>query len=69
MSDGGLQWPEACFSCPGRENNLISTNVKRRQMMGTKELKKLLASLGLAGLLAGAGLTAPAGTANAQQTA
>jgi radical SAM modification target selenobiotic family peptide len=48
---------------------VVSTNVKRRQMMGTKELKKLLASLGLAGLLAGAGLTAPAGTANAQQTA
>jgi radical SAM modification target selenobiotic family peptide len=31
------------------------------------ELKKLLASLGLAGLLAGAGLTVP-GTARAQQT-
>jgi radical SAM modification target selenobiotic family peptide len=33
------------------------------------ELKKLLASLGLAGLLAGAGLTLPSGTAKAQQTA
>ena len=36
--------------------------------MCTKELKKLLASLGLAGLLAGAGLTAPSGVANSQQT-
>ena len=33
------------------------------------ELKKLLASLGLAGLLAGAGLTLPSGTVKAQQTA
>jgi len=31
----------------------------RRKMMGTKQLKKLLAGLGLAGLLAGAGLTLP----------
>jgi radical SAM modification target selenobiotic family peptide len=32
---------------------------KRREIMDTKRLKKLLAGLGLAGLLAGAGLTNP----------
>jgi radical SAM modification target selenobiotic family peptide len=33
--------------------------LKRRKMMDTRQLKKVLASLGLAGLLAGAGLTLP----------
>ena len=37
--------------------------------MGTKQLKKLLASLGLVGLLAGAGLTIPGCSTNGQRTA
>jgi len=33
--------------------------LKRRRMMDTRHLKKVLATFGLAGLLAGAGLTLP----------
>jgi radical SAM modification target selenobiotic family peptide len=33
--------------------------LKRRKMMDTRHLKKVLATFGLAGLLAGAGLTLP----------
>ena len=49
----------ACLSLPGGERQAWINRRQRRAMMDAKEIKKLLATVGLAGLLAGAGLTLP----------